>query len=357
MAFTSETELGALRVRDTRNSIVDLNRETAALARDVIEGFSLEPKCLPSRWFYDQEGSRLFSEIMDLPEYYPTAREAEILKRHSNQILRDLGPGSVTFVELGAGDGRKTQFLLREALVQKRLKEFIPIDVSSDALDDLSERLKTKFPTLRVRALVGDNHERLSELSRERSERLCALFLGSSIGNCEREAVLPALTQIRASLSEGDTLLIGFDLVKDSGRLVRAYSDSSGVTRAFNMNLLTRLNRELGADFDLSSFVHEAAWSPRKRAMESWLVSKRDQTVHFKKIGRRFHFRKWEPLHTETSLKFEIDEIATLAELSGFESVALYTDSARDFVNVLWKAKRPGSQRNSVGHPGVSTVN
>lgn len=339
------------------------------LARDVVNGFSQEQKEISSRWFYDREGSRLFSEIMDLPEYYPTAREAEILKRHSAQILRDLGEGSVSFVELGAGDGRKTQFLLREALVQRRLQDFIPIDVSAGALEDLSQRLTQKFPSLVVRPMIGDNHERLREItlnrrekqtavseSSQRADRLCALFLGSSIGNCERESVLPSLQAIRDCLVEGDHLLIGFDLVKESSRLVRAYSDSSGVTRAFNMNLLTRLNRELGADFDLSAFAHEATWSPRKRAMESWLVSRKDQSVYFRKLGRSFHFRKWEPLHTETSLKFDIGEIAFLAEQSGFESVALYTDVARDFVNVLWKAKRPGS-RSAVGHPGVSVVN
>lgn len=359
-------EREAIHASSTSHS--SFEEERSELARDVLNGFSQPQKEISSRWFYDREGSRLFSEIMDLPEYYPTAKEAEILKRHSAQILRDLGAGSVSFVELGAGDGRKTQFLLREALIQRRLQDFIPIDVSAGALEDLSQRLTSKFPSLVVRSMIGDNHERLREITLERrdsalnrvaalsADRLCALFLGSSIGNCEREQVLPSLQAIRDCLVEGDHLLIGFDLVKESSRLVRAYSDSSGVTRAFNMNLLTRLNRELGADFDLSTFTHEATWSPRKRAMESWLVSKKDQSVYFRKLGRSFHFRKWEPLHTETSLKFDVGEIASLAEQSGFESVALYTDTAHDFVNVLWKAKRPGS-RSAVGHPGVSIVN
>jgi L-histidine Nalpha-methyltransferase len=319
--------------------------EEALLAEDVLAGFSQELKSLPPRWFYDAEGSRLFSEIMDLPEYYLTAKETEILQRQSPSILKALGSKPYSFVELGAGDGRKTQHLLREALKQKVCADFRPIDVSIDALNWLSKRMTEKFPNLQTKPIVGDNIEALREISASGGTLpLCVLFLGSSVGNCRREEVLPYLKNLRGALKEGDHVLIGFDLVKESSRLVKAYADSSGVTRAFNMNLLTRLNRELQADFNLTAFAHEATWNPRTRAMESWLVSKRDQSVYFGKLGRSFHFKKWEEIHTETSLKFGIAETSELAVAAGFEPVATLTDSAQDFVSCLWKVKRPDTQ-------------
>jgi len=306
------------------------------LARDLVHGFSREPKALSSRWFYDAEGSRLFQQIMDLPEYYPTVRETEILRRNADRIAAIFGKEPLSIVELGAGDGRKTTILLRA--FSHRDTCYRPIDCSRSALETLRDNVSASIPGQKIQVICDDNDRGLAELAKRRGdERVFLLFLGSSIGNLRRAEVPAFLSRLQAYLRKDDVVMIGFDLLKDISRLVRAYADSEGVTRAFNLNLLMRINRELKADFACSLFAHEAIWNPRERAMESWLFSRREQWVNVNAIGRSFQLRKWEGIHTETSLKFDREEIDVLAKESGFEPITQFEDRNGDFVDAVWR--------------------
>lgn len=326
-------------------------RDVSALARDVMQGFSQSPKTLSSRWFYDAHGSELFARIMELPEYYLTAREFEILQAHSDRIAREVvgrlsKRSSLRIVELGAGDGRKTEILLRAFLSRRRRKDisdfvYSPIDISNSALDTLRARLSREMPDVVCEPIEGDNMEAVARLASQVpvDEPIVLLFLGSSIGNFQRAEVVRFLCEVNSRLRPGDFLFLGLDLVKSADRLVPAYSDRRGVTAEFNYNLLDRLNRELGANFDRTKFRHEAVWNPRASAMESWLVSLENQQVEIPACGRIYHFKKWEAVHTETSLKFFRDEITELARASGFTPVEEYTDSDGEFLDALWRVE------------------
>ena len=324
-------------------------------ATDVQLGLSKYSKSIPSYWLYDNEGSRLFSEITRLDEYDLTRKETAILQAHAKDIAELLisaetsSTGSLQnrawrVVELGAGDGSKTLILLKALVAAGLNTEYWPIDVSSSALDILCRRMLETIPQLICKPTVGDNLQGLSHLASDRGDaRLLVLDLGSSIGNRSHEAVKKTLAEVRSLLREGDCALTGFDLVRDSRALLAAYDDSRGITKEFNLNLLRRMNRELGADFDLNSFRHEATWNPSLSGtlggMESWLISLKEQVVSIKATGQSYHFRKWEPMQTEISLKFHAEEIERLAELNSYTSLAFYKDEADTFVDVLWKAK------------------
>ena len=307
---------------------------------DVEAGFSKPLKAIPSHWLYDARGSRLFTEITALEEYDLTRNEMSILQSHGRDIAKALSDRKWRIIELGAGDGVKTEVLLRAFMNEAVEIEYWPIDVSPSALEDLCSRMSEKIPGLVCHPTVGDNLQGLKEIAAHRKlEGLLILDLGSSIGNRSRAAVEKNLREVRSQLSQGDAMLVGFDLIKETNRMIAAYDDKRGVTRAFNLNLLDRMNRELGAEFDISSFKHEATWNPEINGMESWLISLRDQDVYFRSMGRTFHFRKWEPIHTEISLKFSTHEIQRLANLTDFREVFSLTDKNQNFTDVLWKAK------------------
>lgn len=310
-------------------------------ARDVARGLESSPKSIPSRWLYDAEGSRLFTEITLLEEYDLTRVETSILVKSASRIASHLHGRKWKIVELGAGDGTKTEILLRSFLDANVEMKYCPIDVSSSALDVLCSRMQNKMPLLECHSIVGDNLEGLASLSadRDEGEQLFLLDLGSSVGNRSREALDALMSDVRQNLKDGDLTLTGFDLVKESERMLAAYDDARGVTRDFNLNLLARMNRELGANFDITAFKHEATWNPAMGGMESWLVSLREQVVRIQALDRAYRFQKWEPLQTETSLKFRMDQIASLAQANNYESLAVYQDDAASFVDVLWKTK------------------
>jgi dimethylhistidine N-methyltransferase len=317
-----------------------ISRELFDFARDVRDGLSAPLKFIPSRWLYDEQGSSLFSKITRLPEYYPTERELEIFSTHASSMAKALTGDKWKIVELGAGDGRKTEILLRSWQRAEVEFSYAPIDVSPSALDELCKRLSVGCPGLSAQPRVGENLSVLRELSgsRVRGEKICVLFMGSSIGNCAWEDVENFLADLRATLMPGDLVVIGFDLIKDSKRLIQAYDDSQGVTRDFNLNLLRRMNRELGANFQLDQFRHEASWNPGLSGMESWLVSLRDQVVDFRALNTSFKFRRWEPIRTEISLKFSPEVIDDLACANGFAPLARYEDRAGDFTDAIWEA-------------------
>jgi len=310
------------------------------LAADLVYGLSQTPKSLSSKYFYDAAGSRLFQRIMGLPEYYPTRTELAIFAAHGAAIGAALAAGAapgapLLVVELGAGDGLKTKLLLRELLTSARPLTYEPVDISPAALAELTAALAQELPALRTEPLVADYGAALDLLA-ARPEAKAVLFLGSNIGNFSPAEQTEFLRALAAPLSAADRLLVGFDLRKDPRRVRAAYDDAQLVTAAFNLNLLTRLNRELGADFDPEHWQHFPDYDPATGAMRSWLVSRRAQTVRVAALaGRAFEFAAWEAIQTETSFKFSLPQIADLAAAAGLRVVATFQDEAGDFADVV----------------------
>jgi L-histidine N-alpha-methyltransferase len=318
-----------------------LNPTASELAQHVAAGLRKMPKALSSMYFYDDAGSRLFQQIMDLPEYYPTRAEFAIFREHGAALAAALSPaGSPNFslVELGAGDGTKTQLLLRELLRTNTAFTYAPVDISAGAMTGLVDTLRQELPTLRVAPVVEDYATALTQL-RTWPGTKAVLFLGSNIGNFGPGERLNFLRQLAAPLGLADRLLIGFDLQKDPRRIRAAYDDAQGVTAAFNLNLLTRLNRELGADFDLAHWQHYTDYSPLSGAVRSFLVSTRAQQVHIAALEETVDFAAWEVIHTENSFKFTLPQIETLAAEAGLRVVTYFTDAAGDFADVVLAAQ------------------
>ena len=311
------------------------------LARHVAEGLARTPKALSSMYFYDDAGSRLFQQIMALPEYYPTRAEFAIFREHGAAIGAALGAtagGPFTLVELGAGDGAKTQLLLRELLAADFDFTYAPVDISAGAMGGLVAALARELPALRVVPVVESYAAALKQL-RTQPGRKAVLFLGSNIGNFGPVERLDFLRQLAAPLGADDRLLIGFDLQKDPRRIRAAYDDAQGITAAFNLNLLTRLNRELGADFDLARWQHYTDYEPLTGAVRSFLVSTEAQAVCFAALEETVAFAAWEVIHTENSYKFTRPQIEVLAAEAGLRVVDFFTDGASDFADVVLAAR------------------
>ena len=296
------------------------NDETAEFRAELIAGLSKPQKAVSPKWFYDAEGSRLFENITRLPEYYPTRQEASLLKALAPRLTQDFGDNAV-LVEFGSGASEKTRILLDAA---PALSTYIPIDISSDALNEAAERITEAYPSIEVVPVVGDflNLPALPELGRGRR---IGFFPGSTIGNLDRDAAVEFLKVARARLDDGSLFILGVDLVKAPELLVAAYDDAQGVTAAFNRNLLVRANAELGADFDLDAFEHLALWNPAESRMEMHLRSIRDQHVAIGDTG--IAFSRGETIHTESSRKYTRASVTELAEAAGW-TVSLFEESA-----------------------------
>jgi L-histidine Nalpha-methyltransferase len=303
------------------------------IASDVLDGLSAQPKQLPPKLFYDAVGSHLFEEITRTPEYYPTRTERAILEEFAGDIIAEAG-NNLTLVELGAGSASKTRVLIRAILRRQLRLEFHPVDVSPAALQQAVTSLNGDFPRLHVTPIAADYGEHLPDL-RSRPGRKLVLFIGSTIGNFEPQEAEQFLKRVRASLQTGDALLLGFDMVKDAKVLYAAYNDVAGVTAQFNKNVLARMNRELGADFDLHEFNHVAFWNPRKSRIEMHLESRVDQNVYITDLGRNFQFTFGERIHTENSYKFTAASIARLLRQSGLKFEKSWTDPQKWFSVVL----------------------
>jgi L-histidine Nalpha-methyltransferase len=311
--------------------------ERAAFARDVLEGLSSKPKRLSCKWFYDARGSELINSIMDLDEYYLTRCEAEVFEEHAAELLRAVGGRRFELVDLGAGDGRKTGILIRRFLDLGAAFEFFSIDISKTASASLATTLSRSFPALSGETLVADYPTGLAALAERSRERRLVLFLGSNIGNSSFEGARAFLRELWLSLDDGDLVLVGADLKKDIETMRAAYDDRRGVTAAFNLNLLARIDRELGGGFDLDRFRFYCTWEPRTSAIESYLVSRIDQTVPIETLGRSFDFEAQEPIHTESSRKYSLGELDELAAAAGFEREGLFRDRRGWFADVLWR--------------------
>jgi len=281
----------------------DLRRQ---LASDVRQGLGTDPKSIPPVWFYDEEGSRLFELITELPEYYPTRAERALLERSADDIAQRASAD--TLVELGAGACSKTRILLDAMSRQARLRRYVPFDVSDEFLRSAAAPLVTDYPGLAVLAVVGDFHQHLGKIPTG-GRRLVA-FLGGTIGNLDPAQRRDFFNDLRSTMDVEDRLLLGTDLVKDTGRIVAAYDDAAGVTAAFNKNVLVVLNDQLGADFDPQGFEHIARWNPRSEWIEMRLRSGRDQRIRIESLDMDVTFEAGEELLTEISAKFTAERVA-----------------------------------------------
>ena len=308
--------------------------------QDVLEGLSGVQKRLSSRYFYDEIGDGLFRQIMNLEEYYLTRSEYEVFTNHKDEILNLMGDeGYFRIVELGAGDGHKTKVLLKHFVEQKANFTYSPVDISANVLSILEEDLLTDLPTLSVDSLAGDYFDVLANLSFQTDARTIVYFLGSNIGNFSNEMAISFLRSVKENLKSGDRLMIGFDLKKDPKTILAAYNDAKGVTEAFNMNLLTRINTELGANFDLNKFEHYPTYDPMTGECRSYLISLADQNVAIPNCGDTIEFKAWETIFVEVSRKYDIQEIHYLARESGFKVVRDFFDTDRKFVDTIWEVQ------------------
>jgi len=300
-----------------------------AYAEEVYTGLTSCPKTLPCKLFYDSAGSALFEEITHLDEYYLTRTELAILREHAGEMVRAAGVG-VTVVELGAGTAAKTCTLL-QASSQRQLRVlYYPVDISPAALKEARERVEVQCPQVSVRPVVADFSQGFGFL-RDIPGRKLVLYLGSSIGNFDPAAAGEMLKQIRRELGNGDALLLGTDLAKDQSILLPAYDDAPRVTEQFNKNILRRLNRELGADFNLDSFRHVAFWSPQQSRMEIYLESLRPQIVAIPSLNLCVRFANGERIHTENSYKYTVEMVNEMVEPAGYAITRTWFDARKWF--------------------------
>jgi len=313
--------------------------ELSQFAEDVLRGLSSTPKQLSSRYFYDDEGSRLFMEIMKLPEYYPTRAEMKIFTEQTDAICEafTLGANGLDIIELGAGDGTKTAVLIDHLLKQRVDFTYQPIDISQEANDALLAKFRSRFPDLRIAPHTGDYFKVLGTLKNENGRRKVVLFLGSNIGNFLRDNAVAFFRSLRNVMNKNDRLFIGFDMQKDPRTIVAAYDDKQGVTAAFNLNLLRRINRELEADFDLDKFSHYAQYRPMECAARSFLISREKQTVTIKALNRSFNFEQWEAIFMEISQKYTHAMIDELAGDGGFEIEREFYNEVDFYIDSLWR--------------------
>jgi L-histidine N-alpha-methyltransferase len=314
---------------------------TQTFAADVYEGLTGNPKSLMSKYFYDDEGSRIFQKIMRMPEYYPTDCEYEIFDTKADDILRKVAPYNEPFdlIELGAGDGMKTKLLLSHFLEQNADVNYMPVDISEEAMNLLTNDFKLFMPDLNITPFVGDFNEALSKIQTVDNRKKVYMFLGSTIGNFPHHKAIKFFRKINSYMSSGDMFLVGFDLKKSPEIVLPAYDDPHGHTADFNLNLLTRMNRELGADFNLNNFSHYAVYDPISGSAKSYLISQDDQKVYFKEFGEPISFAKWEPIFMEISQKYDMYMIKRFAGDTNFAIIDNFYDSKNYFVNSLWEAK------------------
>jgi L-histidine Nalpha-methyltransferase len=305
----------------------------STLADDVRRGLMASPKSLPPHLFYDATGSDLYERITLLPEYYLTRAEREILDANADTIVAraaERAKGALRVVELGAGTASKTEALLRAVLRRQKECLYVPIDVSQAAIDQAEQRLRAALPAVRVRPLVMTHEHALRSLSDIDPPQL-VLFIGSSVGNLEDSEASNLLRGLREALGSGSSLLLGTDLRKSADLLLPAYDDAAGVTAAFNKNLLTRINRELGGRFDLDRFRHVARWNDVASRIEMHLVSTVRQDISIEELDLRVRFDAGETIHTESSIKYSLARVERLFAAGGFHLESTFYDAQRRF--------------------------
>ncbi len=333
---------------EPRFDLIEIAAARDDFALDVREGLTAARKTLPPRWFYDALGSALFDAICFLPEYYVMRAEAEVLTTHNREIVDAFGDaysGKVRLVELGSGAARKTRILLDVLMERQSEVEYVPVDVDAQMLERSGRELLNDYPNLRVLAVSSDFTRPsipLEAAARRRPAsthtRTIVLFLGSTIGNLDPDAAVAMLRDLRQGLSPGDAFFLGADLRKSRDILEPAYDDPLGVTAAFNLNLLGRINRELGGHFALDAFRHRAFYDEHHGRIEMHLVSTRTQHVRIDALELEIDFNEGETIHTESSYKHDRHTLAALAAASGFAIEKTWTDSRGWFADVLMVA-------------------
>jgi len=310
-------------------------------AEDVREGLSFEPKYLLSKYFYDVKGDDLFQQIMGLDAYYLTNSELEIFNDQKDKILSYFSKDNEVFdlIEFGSGDGYKTKILLEHFNKNKVEFNYLPVDISCSVLNTLTENLKKNLPDLNIHPICDDYFHALEELNKVDFNKKVILFLGSNIGNFRGDDAIPFLKHLHADMRENDQLFVGFDLKKDPQVILDAYNDTKGITSEFNYNLLDRINRELGGNFDRNKFSHYPTYNPITGETKSYLVSLDNQTIFVEGLGQSFSFEKWEPIFMEISQKYNLHDIEHLANHSGFKVEKNFFDTKKYFADSLWILK------------------
>lgn len=317
-------------------SLPRLRVAPSPIAVEVSNGLTQRPKMLSPWLFYDQEGSRLFEEITELPEYYVTRTERQILAEHADEIISAAAGGrDLSIIELGAGTATKTGLLLNAAVRLQGNVTYYPIDVSETALQQARTRLEADLPEVTVEPIVADYTEGMRQKSASRTARRLVLYIGSSIGNFSPVDAVEVLRDVRSQLAPGDCLLLGTDMVKDTRMLLAAYDDAAGVTARFNMNVLARLNRELDARFDLNLFRHQARWNAQQSRIEMHLESLLAQSVAIPALEMVVPFSLGETIHTENSYKFTDERVIGLLSRAGFRLRQQWSDSRKWFTVYL----------------------
>lgn len=306
--------------------------------KDVYNGLKSKPKSLSSKYFYDEKGDALFQKIMACDDYYLTNADNEVFSQQTTDLSNALNINNEPFdvLELGAGDATKSTYLLKEWQNAGVDFTYYPIDISSSMIDYLNVEMPKRIPNLKVNGLAGEYLEQVREANRISKRRKVVLFLGSSIGNFELHEAHNFLRNLYEELNEEDIVLVGFDLKKNPHQILKAYNDSEGITRDFNLNLLTRINRELGADFEVSQFEHFPIYNPLTGACRSFLISQKQQAVTFPD-GTVINFQPYEAIDMELSQKFSIEDIDTIAMRIGFQNLPYFFDAKGYYCNAIWK--------------------
>ncbi|GAB1403513.1 MAG: L-histidine N(alpha)-methyltransferase [Lentimicrobiaceae bacterium] len=313
--------------------------QTDTLLSDTLAGLGSSPKSLKAKYFYNARGSRIFEQIMQMPEYYPTKCEQEIIANQSTAIINALTNNkdeTFELFELGSGDGFKTRILLKALIKTNADITYIPVDISNQAIEALQKNLKRDLPSLNIMPRLGDYFEVLHRINGYSGFKKAVLFLGANIGNYLPDEMDSFLTGLAGFMHKGDTALLGFDLKKSPSVIMAAYDDPHGLTRDFNLNLLRRLNDELKADFNLNRFEHHATYNPISGYAKSYLISSCDQKVKIAVADKVISFEKSEPVFMEVSRKFDLKTIHHLARKYGFKVVADFTDSKKYFLDSVW---------------------
>ncbi len=314
------------------------NQPFDTFAIDVLTGLSGHPKAIPAQYFYDDIGSELFQKISQHADYYPTRTEFSILAKAALVIPTMLQVEEIDVIELGAGDGHKSKLLVDGFLAQGCKVNFYPIDISEKAMQQLCDNF-SESSMLSIHGIVADYFTGLHHIKRVSSHPKLVLFLGSNIGNFNRPQRQEFLKKVWLSLNAADHVLIGYDLKKATQLLNRAYNDSDGLTKAFNLNLLHRMNNALGANFVVENFEHYGFYNPTSAAMESHLISLHPQEVYIAALEKHFHFAQFESIHVESSYKFTSDDMGNMAGHNGFKVKHHFSDDHAYFIDALWQVQ------------------
>lgn len=322
---------------DTTLKSLKLLPEVKQFLADTLTGLKTKPKFMHSKYFYDKQGDYIFQQIMSMDEYYLTDAEMDIISGQSQEIAEVIAGKASPFdlIELGAGDATKSIHLLKQLIARNLEFSYLPVDISANVISQLENDLPAKLPALNIKGFNGDYLDMLGKAASASDRRKVVLFMGANIGNMDADGALEFCRKLKRLLAKGDMLIIGFDLKKDPNQILAAYDDALGITRDFNLNLLKRINRELGGDFNLDNFGHYATYDPESGACKSFLISLKDQHVH---IGdtETIHFSKNEHIFMEISQKYSLEETDVLAMRSGFHCRKHFFDKNKYFVDAVW---------------------